>query len=55
MSFPARLEHAQKCSHMLQMRECVHRPLKLLADSDYKPWEYLSLVASRSYQELHAM
>ncbi len=33
----------------------VQRPLELLADSDYKPWEYLPRVASRSYQVLHGM
>lgn len=59
MSFPGRLEHTftltrtHNYSH-INTHVCVHGPLELPAHSDYKPWEYLSRGASRSYQELHA-
>lgn len=63
MSFPGRLEHththarthapSQMLSHRYTYVRTEH--LSRLADSDYKPREYLPLVASRSYQERHAI
>lgn len=67
MSFPGRLQYTDcACTHTqmptdthtnahTELHMCAHRPLELLADSDYKPLEYLTRVASCSYQELHAI